>query len=121
MSRRNSTRRKRRSNWKKPSKQKSLAKERVASLFSLAEQCAASHPTRAIRYVQLARRIGMRNKVSLAPFKKRFCKHCNTYFLNGVNARVRIHRGRLIITCLSCKHIRRFLFVKKRAGEQKKK
>ena len=86
-----------------------IALERMVVLFRLAEKEALlGHAPRARRYVDLARRIGMRYNVRVPPeFKRRFCKACRTYFVPGVNARVRVGRGRVVVTCLGCGAVQR--------------
>lgn len=86
-----------------------IALERMEILFGRAEQEALhARPARARRYVDLARRIGMRYNVRVPPeFKRRFCKACLAYLLPGVNARVRIGRGRVVVTCTGCGAIQR--------------
>jgi ribonuclease P protein subunit RPR2 len=55
------------------------------------------------RYVELARKISMRNLVSVPKkYKRRFCKHCYIYLLPDITCRVRIHRGKVIIYCFNC-------------------
>lgn len=89
-----------------------IALERMEVLFRLAEKEALQrHAPRARRYVDLARRIGMRYNVRVpAEFKRRFCKECLAYFVPSVNARVRVGRGRIVITCLGCGAIQRLPF-----------
>ncbi len=86
-----------------------IALERMEILLHHAEREALQRrPARARRYVDLARRLGMRYNVRTpATFKRRFCKECLAYLLPGVNARVRIGRGRLVVTCLGCGSIQR--------------
>ncbi len=86
-----------------------IALERMVVLFGLAEKEALQgHAPRARRYVDLARKIGMRYNVRVPPeFKRRFCKECLAYFVPGVNARVRVGRGRVVVTCLACGAIQR--------------
>ena len=86
-----------------------IALERMAILFHHAEREALQRrPARARRYVDLARRIGMRYNVRVPPeFKRRFCKECLAYLLPGVNARVRIGRGRVVVTCAGCGAVQR--------------
>ena len=86
-----------------------IALERMVVLFRLAEKEAlARHDARARRYVELARRIGMRYNVRVPPeFRRRFCKKCLHYLVPGLNARVRIGGGRLSVTCLGCGAIQR--------------
>ncbi len=89
-----------------------IALERMEVLFGLAEKEALQgHATRARRYVDLARRLGMRYNVRVPPeFKRRFCKDCLAYLVPSVNARVRVGRGRVVITCLGCGAIQRLPF-----------
>ncbi len=89
-----------------------IALERMEVLFGLAEKEALQgHAARARRYVDLARKLGMRYNVRMPPqFKRRFCKGCLAYLVPSVNARVRVGRGRLVITCLSCGAIQRLPF-----------
>jgi len=84
--------------------QKKIAVHRIDVLFQHAEISAVQGRfSLADRYVELARRIAMRYLVSIPPeFKRRYCKHCYGYLLPGVNSRVRIHRGKLIVSCLRC-------------------
>ncbi len=89
-----------------------IALERMEILFHQAEREALrGRPARARRYVDLARRIGMRYNVRVpAEFKRRFCKGCLAYLVPSVNARVRVGRGRVVVTCLACGAIQRLPF-----------
>src|SRR5207237_917264 len=73
-----------------------IAAERMVTLFRLAESEALHRRAgRSRRYVELARRIGMRYNVRVpALFKRSFCKKCLAFLLPSVTARVRIGRGR---------------------------
>jgi ribonuclease P protein subunit RPR2 len=88
---------------------KTIAKNRILKLFNLAEKKALSgNIDLANRYVQVARKISMRQLVTIPnEFKHRFCKHCYQYFLPDNNCRIRIHRSRLIIHCGNCKKFTR--------------
>jgi ribonuclease P protein subunit RPR2 len=81
-----------------------IAGERIDILFGLAEEEALSHNlSRATRYVDLARKIGMRYNVRIpGKFKRRFCKHCHNFLLPGENSRVRVKNGRIIVFCENC-------------------
>ena len=60
------------------------------------------------RYVDMARRIGMRYNVRVTrAFRRRFCRACYGYLQPGVTARTRLNRGRLVTTCLRCGHVSR--------------
>ena len=89
-----------------------IALERMEVLFGLAEKEALrGHAARARRYVDLARRLGMRYNVRVPQeHKRRFCKKCSAYLLPPVNARVRVGRGRVVITCATCGAIQRLPF-----------
>ncbi len=81
-----------------------IAGERIDILFNLAEEEALIHNLhRADRYVELARKIGMRYNVRIPRrYRKRYCKHCHSYFLPSVNCRVRIRGNRIVIFCENC-------------------
>ncbi|MFQ6072382.1 MAG: ribonuclease P protein component 4 [Methanosarcinales archaeon] len=93
---------------------KDIAKQRIERLFELAEQEFKTHPERSNRYVQLARKIGMRYRVRLPkPLKRRICKHCYSYLVIGNNARVRLRRNYVAVTCLCCNKQMRFPYNKR--------
>ncbi len=80
-----------------------IALERIHRLFELAEKAFESHPERSNRYVELARRIGTRNKARIpAELKQRFCKKCNAFLVSGKNALVENKKGFVEIKCLEC-------------------
>lgn len=87
-----------------------VALERMTTLFRLAESEALQrHADRARRYVELARRLGMRYNVRVpAPFKRSFCRKCLSFLLPSVSARIRVGDGRVVITCTACGAVRRF-------------
>lgn len=98
-----------------------IALERIGILFGLAEREAlGKRPGRARRYVELARRIGTRYNVRVpAEFKRRFCKGCGVYLLPSSNARVRVGRGRLVVTCTACGAIQRMPFLRERTARRR--
>src|SRR5438445_2695480 len=87
-----------------------IAVERMTTLFRLAEtESLRKHPGRAKRYVELARRIGMRYNVRVpAPFKRSFCKKCFAFLLPSVSARIRVGEGRVVVTCGACGAVQRY-------------
>ncbi|KLK88264.1 ribonuclease P [Methanoculleus sediminis] len=86
-----------------------LARERIAVLFARAAEFYPESPDRSNRCVELARKIGMRHRIRIErPLKRRFCRRCYAYLVPGSNARVRVHRGRVVVTCLACGHRSRF-------------
>jgi len=86
------------------------ALEGRTTLFGVAEgEALQRHAGRARRYVELARRIGMRYNVRVpAPFKRSFCKKCLAFLLPSVSARVRVGRGRVVVTCITCGAVQRY-------------
>jgi len=88
---------------------KKIARERIALLFELAGEQSGSHPELSNRYVELARRIAMRQRVRIERrFRRRFCRNCSSFLIPGKNTRVRIHDGRVTVTCLVCNTRRRY-------------
>ncbi len=85
---------------------KQIALRRVHTLFSLAKEVIREDPEQAQRYIQIARRIAMRTRLSLPKeYRLLICKKCKTFILPGVNCRIRIQQRRephMVITCLNC-------------------
>ena len=105
--------------------QKTIARKRIQHLFNQAHQVALQRRLDlANRYVELARKLSMRYLITLPrKYKTRFCKHCNSYLLPGVNSRYRLGGHRIIIWCDECKKFSRRPFLreikKKRKTKQK--
>ena len=97
-----------------------IAAERMTTLFRLAEtEALHRRMERARRYVDLARRIGMRYNVRVpSPFKRSFCKKCLAFLLPSVNARVRVGRGRVVVTCTACGSIQRYPYERERRARR---
>jgi ribonuclease P protein subunit RPR2 len=80
-----------------------MALQRIIRLFELADLEFHDSPERSNRYVQLARRIGMRYRVRMpADLKRRICKHCHAYLVQGATARTRLQGTHVSITCTAC-------------------
>jgi ribonuclease P protein subunit RPR2 len=81
----------------------------MALLMEQADLAArAGRMEQADRYVDLARRVGMRYNVRFQPAQRRsFCKVCYRYLLPGSTSRTRMNRGRVVTTCLNCGHVMR--------------
>ena len=109
----------------KPKWQISIAKERIARLFSLADSEFHSHPERSHRHVSLARKIAMRYNVRLPPeLKRRYCGKCYKYLKPTINCRIRTSAAQqaVITTCLECGNVMRFPYrrekiLRKRKGQ----
>ena len=78
-----------------------VAAERIERLAAAAREAArAERPDRARRYVQRARRIAQRHRLSLpTAFDRATCDACDRYLIPGRNARVRTRDGHVVVTC----------------------
>ena len=84
-------------------KKNAVALERSEILFRQAQEEFRDHPDLSRIYIDRARRIAMRDRIRIPrELKRKYCRKCFTYLVPGINARVRIHRGKIIITCLEC-------------------
>lgn len=91
----------------RPDWQQRIARERVEILLSLARRELGPHPERSRRYVELARKIGMRYRVRLSRSEKEsFCKKCSTPLVPGKTLQTRVDSGKkaVIIKCLNCNY-----------------
>ncbi|MFH1211343.1 MAG: ribonuclease P protein component 4 [Candidatus Woesearchaeota archaeon] len=85
------------------------AKERIAYLFEQADRVFEEHPDYSQKYVDLARKIAMKNKVRIpSGLQKRFCKHCYAFFRPSVTCRARLQGGKLVYYCFKCKNYSRY-------------
>ncbi|WP_224269250.1 ribonuclease P protein component 4 [Haloprofundus salinisoli] len=87
----------------------SIAEERIARLHELAREATREREfDRSREYVRLARRLSERNRCGLPREFKRFsCDTCDAYLVAGVNARVRLQNGHVVIRC-DCGQIGRY-------------
>jgi ribonuclease P protein subunit RPR2 len=96
---------------------KQIAQERIAVLFEQARLAFAESPDLSNRYVVLARRIAMRQRIRIPQeLRRQYCHNCNTFLVPGSNMRVRVHSGNVVVTCLSCNKHTRYLVVKPHVG-----
>jgi len=88
-----------------------IARERISTLFVLAEREAASgHGELADRYVAIARRVGTRYNVRVLPeYRELYCRGCSAFWSEGRTVRTRLRSGRRVRTCLRCGRERRTL------------
>jgi len=106
---------------RKKSQEKRVALERIETLFEMAEnEAMKSNWTRANRYVDLARTIGMRYNVTPGPdLRRKFCRGCGTFLLPSTTARIRVGGGRVVCTCLKCGRITRYPYVRARRDRRR--
>ena len=85
---------------------RNIARQRVQTLFSLAEETLVQDPVLAQHYANMARRIAMAAKIHVPTrYRRQICRHCKSFILPGVNSRVRVKQLRephVVITCLNC-------------------
>jgi len=82
-----------------------IAKERIRKLFEEAEKAFREHPERSDRYVQIAWKIATKNKARIPrELKRKFCRHCKSFWMPGKTVRVRTQEGHVVFTCLECRH-----------------
>lgn len=92
---------------------KKIAMERIDVLFKNAEKEFVYNPELSNRYVDIARRIAMRQRIRIpTEYKRKFCRNCHSYAVPGKNMSVRIHRGKVIYRCCQCGYIRRIPITK---------
>ncbi len=84
-----------------------IGADRIARLISLSEQAVIDgREDRARRYVDLARRIGMKARTGI-PKDWRYCKNCLLPMMPGRTCTVRLSKHKVCVTCGSCGTVRR--------------
>ena len=83
-----------------------IARERIHLLFKEALDAYSENPSRAQRYAEMARKLGMRYKVRLPKiYRMNICRGCKKFIVPGFNSRVRLQRRRephIVVTCFNC-------------------
>jgi ribonuclease P protein subunit RPR2 len=96
---------------------KQIARQRIEILFGIGKNVFRAKPNLARQYVSSARRIAMAARIRLpVEFRRQTCKSCNSFFVHGINCRVRIKQKRephVVITCLTCGNQTRIMLRKK--------
>ena len=90
-----------------------IARERIEVLFEQARLEFYPYPERSNRYVEIARRIAMRQRIRIDQnLRRQYCHHCYSFLVPGRNMRVRIHGGNVVVTCHSCNNKTRYRLVR---------
>ncbi len=86
--------------------------ERIKILLQLADQrMRENEEDLAKRYVNLALLISKKYNVRIPrDMKYRICKKCKLFIVPGKNARVRLKKGKVVITCLNCGYKKRYKY-----------
>jgi ribonuclease P protein subunit RPR2 len=110
----------RRGRGKKRPQTRENARGRIKTLYSLSfEMARKGDLDLARRYLELARKIGMRNTVRIpSELKIATCRNCMIPLLPGITARFRQRGGKTVITCLECGKMKRLSRVKEDAIEE---
>lgn len=99
-----------------------IALERIEILMNLAEETYRKNPKYAQRYVDIARKIGMKTNVRIPKkWRLRICKHCKKFLVFGRNATVRLSRSKVVIKCLNCNRYSRIPYINEIKGKRRKK
>lgn len=103
-------------------RRRKIARERIQILFEEAEKAAKQGKFKfANRYVELARKIGMRYNVRIPrELKRKFCKYCHAYLYPGKTCKVRINSEKKVvkIKCFSCNKTIHYPYVKERVKKK---
>jgi ribonuclease P protein subunit RPR2 len=96
---------------------KQIAQERIEVLFEQARLEFAEFPWLSNRYITLARKIAMRQRIRIPrELRRQYCHHCYTYLVPGSTMRVRVQSGNVVVTCHSCNKHTRYRVVKPHVG-----
>jgi ribonuclease P protein subunit RPR2 len=106
--------------WKEA--ERDIARERIEILLDLAKKTVKKDSRLTRRYVELAKKIGMRAQVRMQREDKHMiCKGCGILLVPGFNCRVRTRPDagtRVVITCLDCGRHRRYPALREKKGAQ---
>ena len=107
---------------KKPIEHRNIAIERIRILFKEAKLAFNTDPKLSDRYVELARKIAMKTKISIPrELRRMFCKHCFSYLVPSRNCTVRLQKSKVVYFCSNCKKYMRFPYVKEQKERRAKK
>jgi ribonuclease P protein subunit RPR2 len=99
-----------------------IAKERIDTLFKLADAEFHHHPERSHRYVELARNIVTKYNIRMPKiWRRRFCKNCHLFLKPGINARIRLQNSCVLVRCFECDNIMKIPYIKEKKGKRRRK
>lgn len=105
---------------KEQREKKRVARERVETLFTLAERVFPYERELANRYVEIALAVQQKAKIRMPKkWKRRYCKKCHSFLVPGINARVRLRNGHVVVKCLNCGNIMRHPYIKEQKTRRK--
>lgn len=97
-----------------------LGLQRIDRLTSMAvEAVKEGKSERARRYVDLARRIGMKTRTGI-PKEFRYCQGCLIPLIAGTNCTVRLNNGKVSITCKECDVVKRLPYMREQKNDRER-
>ncbi len=97
-----------------------IGRQRIEQLTSMAvEAVKEGKSERARRYVDLARRIGMKTRTGI-PKEFRYCEGCLIPLVPGINCIVRLNNGKVSITCKECAVIKRLPYMREQKNDRER-
>ena len=91
-------------NLKQKDKEKEIAINHVHAMFLEAEKQASQNIELSNKLIDSSLQILMKFRLRIpSVYKTKFCKNCKTFFIPGVNCRVRTHKCKIIYHCFKCK------------------
>ncbi|MGI5964485.1 MAG: ribonuclease P protein component 4 [Candidatus Methanomethylophilaceae archaeon] len=97
-----------------------IGRRRISVLTGLAEEAAREGNTdRAKRYVELARRIGMKTRTGI-PKEFRYCEECLVPLIPEISCRVRLNQGKITVTCSECGTLKRFPYLREQKDDRER-
>lgn len=91
-----------------------IGEERIATLTKMSiDALSEGRNDLARRYVELAKKIGMKTKMKM-PEGFRYCKKCLIPLIPGNNCTVRLTGGKVVTRCQDCGALKRKPYIKER-------
>ncbi len=89
-----------------------IGNARISTLIKLADNAVREgKDDRAIRYVTLAKSIGMKTRTNI-PSEFRYCKRCSLPMIPGFNCRIRFTGHKITSSCAKCGAVERMPYIR---------
>lgn len=97
-----------------------LGQQRIERLTSMAAEAVREGKSEnARRYIDLARRIGMKTRTGI-PKEFRYCQGCLIPLIAGINCTVRLNNGKVSITCRECAVVKRLPYMREQKNDRER-
>ena len=71
--------------------------------------------------IRKARRVLQKARAQVPKeYKKRFCRSCNAFWVQGKNVRVRLQKEKVVYYCLECRHYTRHPYVREKKAKSQR-